>query len=143
MQSVNLIVHIVSGLVVVALVWAILRQQKQLQFHKRLWDTRISDKNSVFLGWPRPFFESLAEVWGVQVDGVIDGDQPLKITLEAWVLCHVELGILRIESLAERHLCVWVKRPDVRGDWADRLMQALSHRFRIELKVSSQSTASV
>ncbi len=138
LQSLNLVFHLVSALVLIVLVWALLRQQKTQSFERKLWLSLDSTQKTVYVDWPHSFFRALGSAWGIKVswDSSVLA-QPTRIDLRTFVLCHVELGFIAVELIEPKSLRLLVRQEDGEGLWGKRLEEALSHHFRIELALSS------
>lgn len=108
MIGLTLVFHIFSAVCIVALVYWIVRLQRQVQFSQTLWQGAIPGANQrVYVDWPSKFLQGFCLVLGCKFSDQSKASKPSRIDQQAWVKFHLSFGILAVKIGEDNKITVF------------------------------------
>lgn len=147
MVSVNLIFHIVSAVIFVALIWYLLHLQTQVAFLRELTSSLTVHQTKLKVDWPEAFLRRFAEAYGIRFVSSAPAETraqsaPQKIDLKLWSEAQNSLGLESIEWSGDRCRLEVRQKLDLES-WRVRLEASFQGKILFDLSPSSASSKGV
>jgi len=134
----NLVFHIVATLGLVALLYWVLKLQKELKFLRSMVECSCDEKSRVYLDTPANFLSKFAEVFDIELMGEISKTQTMiKVDPRSLTNLHCNSGIKSIqlshihdEQIAE----ISLHNMNIANDIESKLSITLAHKVTFKIR---------